>query len=77
LGGVWFYAGDPNAPCSAQVLPARGGKARFLLTNERGERSEGCLGGWGTGIIAEDWGGLFGEIRGGAIYWRNGTVWTR
>ncbi len=72
LGGTWFYEGDRNQPCYIRVGP--GGS--LSLTSEKGSESEGHVS-WGGRIVADTWGSLTGDVRGGVIRWHNGTYWTR
>lgn len=72
IEGRWFMAGDPRLPCYVQF----DGRGFLVLTNERGERSRGRLLP-GSQIIANDWNGLVGDVRGNEIFWRNGDRWTR
>jgi hypothetical protein len=72
IEGRWFMAGDPRQPCFIQL----DGRGFLVLTNERGEQSRGRLLPGGR-IIADDWGGLIGDVRGNEIFWRNGDRWAR
>ena len=71
IEGTWYMAGDPRQPCFIQH-----NRGWLVLTNERGEQSRGRLLP-GDRIIADDWGGLIGDVRGNEIFWRNGDRWTR
>src|SRR5947209_2045096 len=55
--GRWFYAGNPRQPCYIEAIPGGFRGPRLILTNERGEQSEGRLLSGGGRIIAYDWGG--------------------
>ncbi len=76
LEGRWFMSGDPHQPCYIQVFPGPRGP-QLVFTNEKGDRSRGRILLGGRRVIADDWGGLVGDIRDGEIVWRNGTDWVR
>jgi hypothetical protein len=76
LAGRWYNKGDPLEPCYIQVIPGPLGPY-LLLTNEKGTPSRARLIRGGTRLIADDWGGLVGKIRGSRIVWPDGNDWTR
>jgi hypothetical protein len=78
LCGVWYFNGDPNCPCriDTQLDP----RAPLVFTNEHGDQSPGALDFRGV-VHAYTWGptgaGLCARLTPGAIYWDNGSVWSR
>jgi hypothetical protein len=76
LAGVWYNAGDPLKPCYIQVVPSPAGPY-LLLTNEKGTPSRARFIRGGSRLVADDWGGLVGRIRGDRIVWPDGNDWTR
>jgi hypothetical protein len=76
LAGRWYNSGDPLKPCYVQVIPGPLGPY-LLLTNEKGTPSRARLIRGGTRLVADDWGGLVGRIRGDRIVWPDGNDWTR
>jgi hypothetical protein len=64
--GTWYFQGYP---C---YIDGRG--FSLVLVNERGDRCSGRID--GDVIYADDW-GLVGRLTWRAIYWNNGSTWTR
>jgi hypothetical protein len=78
IAGPWFFDGDPSQPTNIQIV--RGGPRGvwLIFTNEKGQQSNGRFIWGGRAVIADDWlGGLVGQLHGNAIFWANGTVWSR
>lgn len=76
LAGRWYNAGDPLKPCYIQVVPGPFGPY-LILTNEKGTQSRARFIRGGSRLVADDWGGLVGRIRGDRIVWPDGNDWTR
>ena len=76
LAGRWYNSGDPLKPCYIRVVPSPFAPY-LILTNEKGTPSRARLIRGGTRLVADDWGGLVGRIRGDRIVWPDGNDWTR
>jgi YD repeat-containing protein len=71
LEGTWYSGGDSAK--IARIVDTRNG---LEARNEHGQTSRLEYDGRGR-VLALDWGGLAGEVRGDRIEWSNKTFWAR
>ena len=75
LVGVWYFRGDPFAPCSVQAEPTPAGP-RLVFVNEKGTPAAAFLSRDGRRVEIPDW-NLAGRVYPNRIVWPNGDFWAR
>lgn len=75
IEGVWYFRGDPFAPCSvhAEWTPAG---PQLVFVNERGTPAAAYLSRDGRRVEIPDW-NLAGRVYPNRIVWPNGDFWAR
>ncbi len=73
--GIWYFRGDPFAPCSVQVEPTPRGP-QLVFVNEKGTPAAAFLSRDGRRVEIPDW-NLAGRVYPNRIVWPNGDFWAR
>ena len=71
LEGTWYSGGARDKICSIE-----GTRDGLIARNEHGQTSK-LVYDRGDYVVAVDWGGTRGDIRGDRIEWANNTYWVR